>query len=282
MRRPSLALFVTAVGASIFLTNNSADAAPISRSPSQNHQQQQQEAVVVGRIQIKSRSRNPVSTATASTSSHKHHHNKKHNKKHATSASASSSSSSQRPHPRSFPHTEVYKFLVPSEAPSAWYPNQRRSTNTLTSSHRLQGHAVLDDEDDDAGNELLDTELDSGLERPDDDDTIEGEILEEEDADDFDPEQADDDDEGVEGHLLQHNLRAANTAANARAAAAAARDAESLDWMKENGLQDRDLLDDEGFEDGEEVGEEEVAKVAMSRFGGRAAAADMAASAGEP
>ncbi|KAG0277545.1 hypothetical protein BGZ95_005747 [Linnemannia exigua] len=287
MRRPSLALFATAVGASILLssTNNSANAAPISRSPSsQSHnQQQQQEAVVVGRTQIKSRSRYPAPTsATASTSSHKHHHNKKHSKKHVAS-SASSSSSSQRPHTRSFPHTEVYKFLIPEETPSsAWYPNQRRSTNTLASNLRLQGHAVLDDEDDDAGNELLDTELDSGLERPDDDDTIEGEILEEEDADDFDPEQADDDDEGVEGHLLQHTLRAANTAANARAAAAAARNSESLDWMKENGIQDRDLLEDEGFEDGEEVGEEEVVKVIFSRFGGRAAAAEMAASAGEP
>ncbi|KAF9911338.1 hypothetical protein EC991_003903 [Linnemannia zychae] len=272
MRRPSFALFVTTVAASILVSNNSADAAPITRSPSSRHhnQQQQEEAVVVGRIQIKSRSRHPTSTsasASSSASSHKHHKSKKH---------TTTASSTERPPVRSFHISEVHKFLIPQEAPAShWYPNQRRSTN--------EGHAVLDEEDDDAGNELLDTELDAGLERPDDDDTIEGQILEEEDADDFDPEQ--DDDEGVEGQLLQHTLRAANTAANAAkaaAAAAAARDAESLNWMKENGIQDRDLLEDEGFEDGEEVGEEEVVKVVLSRFGGRAAAADMAASAGEP
>ncbi|KAF9904675.1 hypothetical protein EC991_002422 [Linnemannia zychae] len=51
----------------------------------------------------------------------------------------------------------------------------------------IGGHAVLDDDDDDAGNELLDTESD-GLLRPDADDevegTIEGEVLEEEEDDD--------------------------------------------------------------------------------------------------
>lgn len=50
----------------------------------------------------------------------------------------------------------------------------------------LEGHAILDDEDDDAGNELLDTEFD-GLLRPDADDeiedTIEGQDLVEEDDD---------------------------------------------------------------------------------------------------
>ncbi|KAG0284217.1 hypothetical protein BGZ96_011386 [Linnemannia gamsii] len=51
------------------------------------------------------------------------------------------------------------------------------------SDRTLGGHAVVDDDDDDAGNELLDTEAD-GLLRPDADDeiegTIEGEVLEEE------------------------------------------------------------------------------------------------------
>ncbi|KAF9191698.1 hypothetical protein BGZ50_009228 [Haplosporangium sp. Z 11] len=50
------------------------------------------------------------------------------------------------------------------------------------SGRTLEGHAVIDDDDDDAGNELLDTEVD-GLLRPDADDeiegTIEGEVLEE-------------------------------------------------------------------------------------------------------
>ncbi|KAF9274554.1 hypothetical protein BGZ68_000553 [Mortierella alpina] len=66
---------------------------------------------------------------------------------------------------------------------------QQQSTNENNSwSYRtLNGHAVLDDDDDDAGNELLDTEADEFL-RPDADDevegTIEGEVLEEEGDDD--------------------------------------------------------------------------------------------------
>ncbi|KAF9315260.1 hypothetical protein BG003_003216 [Podila horticola] len=65
----------------------------------------------------------------------------------------------------------------------------------------LEGHAVLDDEDDDAGNELLDTEFD-GLLRPDADDeiedTIEGQDLveEEEEVEMFEDEENQDD--GVE------------------------------------------------------------------------------------
>ncbi|KAG0032533.1 hypothetical protein BGZ81_010685 [Podila clonocystis] len=63
----------------------------------------------------------------------------------------------------------------------------------------LEGHAVLDDEDDDAGNELLDTEFD-GLLRPDADDeivdTIEGQDLveeEEEEVELFEDEENQDD-----------------------------------------------------------------------------------------
>lgn len=67
----------------------------------------------------------------------------------------------------------------------------------------LEGHAILDDEDDDAGNELLDTEFD-GLLRPDADDeiedTIEGQDLVEEEEDEevelFEDEESQDD--GVE------------------------------------------------------------------------------------
>ncbi|KAF9283689.1 hypothetical protein BGZ88_010353 [Linnemannia elongata] len=63
-------------------------------------------------------------------------------------------------------------------------PQQQQASSLETWSDRtLGGHAVLDDDDDDAGNELLDTESD-GLLRPDADDelegTIEGEVLEEE------------------------------------------------------------------------------------------------------
>ncbi|KAF9964728.1 hypothetical protein BGZ70_006040 [Mortierella alpina] len=62
----------------------------------------------------------------------------------------------------------------------------------------LNGHAVLDDDDDDAGNELLDTEADEFL-RPDADDeiegTIEGEVLEEEGSDEDEDEDELDDEE---------------------------------------------------------------------------------------
>ncbi|KAF9155760.1 hypothetical protein BG015_008690 [Linnemannia schmuckeri] len=272
MRRTSFALFVTAVGASLFLS--SSDAAPISRSPSsQTKHQQEKEAVVPGRIQIKSKSRLPASSPSASassssTSSHKHKH--KHNHKKSNKNKKHSSS-------------PLDKFLIPDPelSGSAWYPVQHRTRNRHVRALVPEGHAVIDDEDDDAGNELLDTELDSGLERPDDDDTIEGQILEEEDLDDFDTVADDGDEDGVEGHLLQHTLRAANTAANvARAKAAAltaaarARAVESLDWLKESELEFEDA-------EGDEVGEKEVVKVVLSRFGGRAAAADMAAHAGE-
>ncbi|KAK3826281.1 MAG: hypothetical protein JOS17DRAFT_751088, partial [Linnemannia elongata] len=253
-----------AVGASILLS--STDAAPISRSSSSHtNYQQDEEALIAGRIQIKSRSRHPAASPSASassstSSSHKHKHNKKKSIKYHTS--------------------KLDKFLIPDPelSGSAWYPVQNRRNRHGARALVPEGHAVIDDEDDDAGNELLDTELDSGLERPDDDDTIEGQILEEEDIDDFDAVALDDgDDEGVEGHLLQHTLRAANTAANvarakaaALAAAARARAVESLDWLKESEVE---------FEDAEveAIGEEEVVKVVLSRFGGRAAAADMAA-----
>ncbi|KAG9073039.1 hypothetical protein KI688_000821 [Linnemannia hyalina] len=62
---------------------------------------------------------------------------------------------------------------------------QQASPPETWSDRTLGGHAVLDDDDDDAGNELLDTESD-GLLRPDADDeiegTIEGEVLEEEEG----------------------------------------------------------------------------------------------------
>ncbi|KAG0088409.1 hypothetical protein BGZ93_001980 [Podila epicladia] len=77
----------------------------------------------------------------------------------------------------------------------------------------LEGHAILDDEDDDAGNELLDTEFD-GLLRPDADDeiedTIEGQHLveeEEEEVELFEDEENHDDgvedmEVDVDGHPL--------------------------------------------------------------------------------
>ncbi|KAF9154051.1 hypothetical protein BG015_001993 [Linnemannia schmuckeri] len=65
---------------------------------------------------------------------------------------------------------------------------QQASPPETWSDRTLGGHAVLDDDDDDAGNELLDTESD-GLLRPDADDeiegTIEGEALEEEGEEEY-------------------------------------------------------------------------------------------------
>ncbi|KAF9943721.1 hypothetical protein BGZ72_003482, partial [Mortierella alpina] len=64
----------------------------------------------------------------------------------------------------------------------------------------LNGHAVLDDDDDDAGNELLDTEADEFL-RPDADDevegTIEGEVLEEEGDDEEEGELGDEEADAI-------------------------------------------------------------------------------------
>ncbi|KAG0299292.1 hypothetical protein BGZ97_003798, partial [Linnemannia gamsii] len=166
MRRSSFALFVTVIGASILLSSTTTiDAAPISRSSSS--------------------SADTISSTTGAIVSHKHKHNKKHNKKKSN-------------------NNKLDKFLIPDAelSASSWYhrPIQRR--NHPRALLPLEDHAVMDDEDDDAGNELLDTELDSGFERPDDDDTIEGQILEEEDLDDFDAiaDGDDGDEEGVEGH----------------------------------------------------------------------------------
>ncbi|KAG0371809.1 hypothetical protein BGX24_001151 [Mortierella sp. AD032] len=84
-----------------------------------------------------------------------------------TDRSVGSSSSSRIP-------SDDDSSATPPQLPSNW------------SDRTLGGHAVLDDDDDDAGNELLDTESD-GLLRPDADDeiegTIEGEVLEEEEED---------------------------------------------------------------------------------------------------
>ncbi|KAG0283707.1 hypothetical protein BGZ96_011902 [Linnemannia gamsii] len=242
MRHTSFALFVTVIGASILLSSTTTtDAAPVRRSPSAD----------------------TISSTSGAIVSHKHKHNKKHNKKKSNNS-----------------NSKLNKFVIPDAelSGSTWYhqPLNRRALLPL------EDHVVTDDDDDDAGNEMLDTEHDSGLERPDDDDTIEGQILEEEDLDDFEAVADGEDEEGVEGHLLQHTLRAANTAANvararaaAMAAAARARAVESLDWLKESEFEGEEKA-------AEAVGdEEEVMKVVLSRFGGRAAAADMAAHAGE-
>ncbi|KAF9579978.1 hypothetical protein BGW38_003546 [Lunasporangiospora selenospora] len=94
-------------------------------------------------------------------------------------------------------------ILLPSES-LPLFPRQ-----PMLSSSSLEGHAVLDDDDDDAGNELMDTEGD-GFVPPDAEDEFEGSIEpeayeeeEEEDEDDEDNgfDQDNDEEEDVEGEL---------------------------------------------------------------------------------
>lgn len=174
---------------------------------------------------------------------------------------------------------------------------QRRRGHSLS----LHGHAVLDDEDDDAGNELLDTEMD-GLLRPDEDDTIEGEAIEEEEEDD---EQEDEDDIDAEAarirNMYSFNLNHRNLNRDASSLKALdEQEAEMLeevqdqaeeedeeeeeDWLARRGFRDSDLTP-EDLEDDEEPEAEMPSptvtntrfQVVVSRFGGNAAAADMAA-----
>ncbi|KAF9928104.1 hypothetical protein FBU30_002640 [Linnemannia zychae] len=259
MKGLSIAFFATVIGASILL-NNEANAAPITQilssasSPSShdNSNNRHREATAVDHIQINSRSRSALSSASSYRS-----RSRKHRNNHAISAS----------------YAHLRKPLThQAEADSSvWIANNRR----------LDGHVVLDDDDDDAGNELLDTELDSDLRRPDEDDTIEGEVIEEEDLDD---EAGDDDDEGIEGHLLQHTLRAANTALNAaraRAEAAAiAAASKPFSWIREDDIQDRTQMSEESTTVKAETIKLESIKP-VSRFGGREAVAEMAAHAGD-
>lgn len=185
----------------------------------------------------------------------------------------------------------------------SWYMiEQRRRGHSLS----LHGHAVLDDEDDDAGNELLDTELD-GLLRPDEDDTIEGEAIEEEEEDD---EQEDEDDIDAEAarirDMYSFNLNHRNRNRDASSLKALdEQEAEMLeevqdqaeeedeeeedeeeeeDWLARRGFRDSELFP-EDLEDDEEPETEMPLptvtnprfQVVVSRFGGNAAAADMAA-----
>lgn len=173
---------------------------------------------------------------------------------------------------------------------------QRRRGHSLS----LHGHAVLDDEDDDAGNELLDTEMD-GLLRPDEDDTIEGEAIEEEEEDD---EQEDEDDIDAEAarirNMYSFNLNHRNLNRDASSLKALdEQEAEMLeevqdqaeeedeeeeeDWLARRGFRDSDLIPEDLEEDEEPEAEMPSPtantrfQVVVSRFGGNAAAADMAA-----
>ncbi|KAF9190061.1 hypothetical protein BGZ51_009018 [Haplosporangium sp. Z 767] len=100
------------------------------------------------------------------------------------------------------------------------------------------GHAVVDEEDDDLGNELLDTEID-GFSRPDEEDTIEGQILEEEEDD-----EEDENDEDTEDVMIQRYSQTLQATADETTLT-------GQDWLSENGLEDIDLVP-EDFDDEEE------------------------------
>ncbi|KAF9999264.1 hypothetical protein BGZ80_008066 [Entomortierella chlamydospora] len=154
---------------------------------------------------------------------------------------------------------------------STWYRNSDRRFRSASFS--LEGHIVVDEDDDDAGNELLDTETDD-LILPDDDYTIEGEILEEEGDDEFD---------FVDDHDVENTHFQTKFTFPSHAVVLNSEDTDS--WVKENGLQDGDLVP-ESFEDEEEEEEEEEGSMEvepkpeeeiLSEFGGNSAAADLAA-----
>ncbi|KAF9114517.1 hypothetical protein BGX27_010574 [Mortierella sp. AM989] len=235
--RSDLVLLLTIVGASLLSNNVAIDAAPVHRLLSK--QQPSQQPSPAGRTQIKPQS-------------------------YTASSSSSSSRTPSRRHPV-FKSLGIHNVLPAAHNnPSPWYFNSDRRPRSY-SAHSLEGHAVLDEEDDDAGNELLDTETDD-LMRPDDDDTIEGEVLEEEGDDDNDLA----DDRGVENTHFQAKFTLPQIALKQE-------DGEK--WVQENGIQEGDLTP-ESFEDEEELINKEADKeivVVLSKFGGNTAAADLAA-----
>ncbi|KAF9156989.1 hypothetical protein DFQ26_009157 [Actinomortierella ambigua] len=107
----------------------------------------------------------------------------------------------------------LHKRWVPSDDPFDFPIRQHPRPPVFLS---RDGHAVFDDDDDDAGNEMLDTE--ELLLRPDADDeiedTVEGQVLEIEEDDDEDEllEFGEDDDDNGEDSLRDVDLDVANHA----------------------------------------------------------------------
>ncbi|KAF9564317.1 hypothetical protein EC968_004590 [Mortierella alpina] len=190
-----------------------AEAAPIDRllsfisSSQSQHQELPTEAQLqhtpprpsLGRAQIR-----PIQRAAPQPFSHT-----------PPSSLSSSPSSSSSSHPSSYESSAAVWYLlhrqqqgqqqqplqrpaIPTKPKEPQQPSTDESNSW--SSRTLNGHAVLDDDDDDAGNELLDTEADEFL-RPDADDevegTIEGEVLEEEGDDEEEAELGDDEADAI-------------------------------------------------------------------------------------
>ncbi|KAG0211440.1 hypothetical protein BGX28_007932 [Mortierella sp. GBA30] len=259
MKQSNLTLLVAILGASVLSSNTTpVDAAPI--------QQQQHPQPSTGRVQIKPHSPSAPFLLPPPTPRRRSYLTSRR------SISASLDNILANVSEPSLPRPIVA---------SSWYHGSDRHLSSL------EGHVVVDEDDDDAGNELLDTE-DDGLPRPDEDDTIEGQILEEEeDEEDEEDEDEDDINQQNPNHLARLPVEA--SVSNMK------------DWVSENGLEEGDLVpedfdndedddedelqeegvpEDEEDEDEEEEDEDEDVEEGQTKFGGEVAAADMAA--GEP
>ncbi|KAI1318388.1 hypothetical protein EDD11_006726 [Mortierella claussenii] len=259
MKRSSIVLILALLGG-LIVSNSPADAAPVSRLLSSHPIAHSPSSSSIAAEHI-------LPGSTSSTSKHRRASKKVD---HILSRLHDKVVQQHQQQQKQYHHR-------PSARDLAWHgrsdPSIRRISNFNNDNYdhthissSLQGHAVLDEDDDDAGNELLDTEMD-GLIRPDDEDTIEGEILEEEEDN-----VADDDDE-EEATLDQ--VLAQVKFVNPKARSFFTRLSSKDGWIKENGLEDGDFVP-EVFEDEEdEVVQTQSDK--LMRFGGATAAADLAA-----
>ncbi|KAF9093890.1 hypothetical protein BGX29_009745 [Mortierella sp. GBA35] len=195
LKRPSLALLATVIIALIaYGPGLQAEAAPIDRllalipSSSSSQQQPADDSPLqplpqpsLGRAQIK-----PIGQRPPRPSDH-------HSRTRPSSPDDSSATAwyllhqaQQRQQMQQLKMQYILSVRVQQQTQTQQQQQQRPPqylSSETWSDRTLGGHAVLDDDDDDAGNELLDTESDELL-RPDADDTIEGEVLEEEEDED--------------------------------------------------------------------------------------------------
>ncbi|GJJ75564.1 hypothetical protein EMPS_07922 [Entomortierella parvispora] len=266
MKRTSLVLFATIVIASIFANGpmGYVEAAPVMIPQQEQHQ------LPLARLPHSSSGRLRIKTKAYSKSHQRKHRPSSHQIQQALNELNQDGLARER--------VAVISAWYHQRSDFSIHPRRRGLGGDR---ERLQGHAVLDDEDDDAGNELLDTEDDDDLRTlPDGDDTIEGQILEEEEDDEPSSAEAE----------TEELIRLSRS---------------SIGWLHENGLQDRDVVPEDFEEDDmeeEEEGDEEVLResnlefdngdvveedeeleayiIPTSKFGGNVAAAEMAA--GEP
>ncbi|KAF9435919.1 hypothetical protein BGZ76_005243 [Entomortierella beljakovae] len=244
--RSEIVFFLAAIGATILNINPVIEAAPVRLIFPNTQKSTPAPPPVAGRIHIKPRSH---TTKPSSSRKHRHHHN-----------------SHKKIRLNTILEVVPRRNIAP---PNPWYIKSERHDRAAPSLF-LGGHAVVDENDDDDGNELLD--IDTDLIRPDDDDTIEGLILEEEEEDEL----IFSDDRAVENNQGQASFIIPDVVIN------------NDNWITENGIEDEDFVplnyDDEIaiegefesiLEEEEETHEENV--VILPKFGGNSAAAELAA-----